>query len=69
MTAFLFIPYKEIAEHDSAVFEQLLKLEGCGGFTLEREGIIIEPNSRAHVRACLLNIGLLSGEWLEPEDV
>jgi len=65
---FYFIPHREIINHSNEVFSQLMQLEGCE-FALDREGIIITPNSRAHVRACLLNIALLKGEWQDPVDV
>lgn len=68
MKTFYFIPHREIINHANAVFEQLMQLEGCE-FALDREGIIITPESRAHVRACLLNIRLLKGRWQDPEEV
>ena len=68
MKTFYFIPHRAIINHSDQVFEQLMKLEGCE-FALDREGIIIEPNSTAHVRACLLGIELLKGEWQAPETV
>ena len=68
MKEFYFIPHREIINHADEVFEQLLKLEGCE-FALDREGIIIQPNSKAHVRACLHNIALLKGLWEDPVDV
>lgn len=68
MIEFYFIPHREIVNHADAVFEQLLKLDGCE-FALDREGIIITPNSRAHVRACLLDIQLLKGIWQDPTEV
>ena len=68
MTTFYFIPHREIVNQSEAVFAQLRQLEGCE-FALDREGIIITPNSRAHVRACLLGIELLKGRWQDPETV
>jgi hypothetical protein len=68
MKTFYFIPHREIINHADSVFAQLMNLNGCE-FALDREGIIIEPNSTAHVRSCLLGIELLKGEWFDPEDV
>ena len=68
MKAFYFIPHREIINHADSVFSQLMQLEGCE-FALDREGIIITPNSTAHVRACLLGIELLKGIWEDPVDV
>jgi hypothetical protein len=68
MKTFYFIPHREIVNHSDQVFAQLMQLEGCE-FALDREGIIITPNSKAHVRACLLNIELLKGLWQDPVDV
>ena len=68
MKTFYFIPHREIINHANAVFEQLMQLEGCE-FALDREGIIITPNTPAHVRACLHGIHLLKGVWEDPVEV
>jgi hypothetical protein len=68
MTTFYYIPHWIIATTEEQAFAQLMQLEGCE-FALDREGIIIAPNSTAHVRACLLGIELLKGQWEEPDTV
>jgi hypothetical protein len=68
MTDFYYIPHWIIVNHPDTAFEQLMQLEGCE-FALDREGIIITPSSKAHIRACLLGIELLKGVWQDPETV
>lgn len=68
MTEFYYIPHWIIVNHPDTAFEQLRQLEGCE-FALDREGIIIEPHSKAHIRACLLGIELLKGQWCDPVTV
>jgi hypothetical protein len=67
MKAFYYIPHTEIVKNPK-VFENFVKLPGAE-YTLEREGVIIYPNTTAHIRACLHGMQLLKGHWEDPEDV
>jgi hypothetical protein len=64
---FYFIPHRAIIDSAPQVLP-LLNLPGAS-YALDREGIIIEPERRAYIRACLVGIELLKGEWEEPYEV
>ena len=68
MSRFLFIPLQEIARYPDHYFLQLIKLPGCE-MAMERVGIIVTPDTPAHIRACLLGMNLLEGQWDEPYEV
>jgi hypothetical protein len=67
MTDFLFIPHLELVAQPELA-PTLLELEGCE-LTLDKDGLIIEPNSRAHIRACLFNVTMFKGRWEDPIEV
>lgn len=67
MKDFYFIPHKEIINNAANVMK-LLSVEGCE-WAADREGLIVKPNSRAHIQAHLLEIDLLKGIWEDPVEV